>query len=78
MDEFLRRLADLMEEFNVDIDIEESGGYDSYPTGICIATNATWDENHNILKPWTEVISGTRSVEASDIRALIGTGRVMS
>lgn len=74
MNEFLEELATLFEKYNVDLSVEMSGGYDEYPTGIAISTNAVWDDEGNLLQPWTEVISGYNGIEASDIRNLIGTG----
>ena len=75
IDEFLTKLADLMEEYNVEFDVEESRGYDSYPEAICICTNYMWDDKGNTSQNREEVKVGTICVEAGDIRNQIGEGR---
>ncbi len=78
LDEFLIKLAELMEEYNVDFVVEEDCGQygGCWPTGICIARNAEWDKDHNLMHPWVEVNVGN-NVEAVDIRNAIGKGRTM-
>lgn len=69
--EFYEKLAALMEEYKVEFEGEESSYfYTSYCSGISIYTNNIYDNENNIVLPFTNV-TFSKYITAADIKKFV-------
>ena len=64
---FFAKLAELMDEFKVEIDVSEtSDGWSTYAYGIEFDFRGEWDEDGEVIRPEACIKSPSKNFDASD------------
>lgn len=67
-EQFRAEMAALLAKYKVEIDVEESGGYDPVPEAITFFAYTQYDKEGNITADAINFRVGTRSVNHTDFQ----------
>ena len=65
-EQFRAEMAALLKKYDVEIDVEESGGYYPSPSGISFWSYAKYDQEGNVIAGAIDFKVGTRGVDHTD------------
>ena len=69
---FFTKLYDLLNEYDVEFEvIMTPAGYESYPDGIEFMFNGRWDEDGEIIRPYSYIKTPLNIVDAQEIKDVL-------